>query len=139
MGLVETGVKAVSGQMPKMITPRVHAVIDYAIAGSFFIAGVLLWRRNRRAAVASIACGVAEIATAALTDYPGGLKPVISFSTHERLDGGLASVVGAMPIAMNFANEPEAKLFRAQGIAIAAVTGLTAFEHEWIRSWRDVA
>ena len=44
------------------------------------------------------------------------------------MDGGLASVVGAMPIAMNFADEPEAKLFRAQGIAIAAVTGLTAFE-----------
>lgn len=139
MGLMETGVKAVSGQMPKLITPRVHAVIDYAIAGSFFIAGALLWRRNRRAAVASIACGLAEIATAALTDYPGGVKPIISFSTHERVDGGLASVVGAMPIAMNFANEPEAKLFRAQGIAIAAVTGLTAFEESDLRSWRDVA
>jgi hypothetical protein len=139
MGLVETGVKAVSGQMPKMITPRVHAVIDYAIAGSFFIAGAILWRRNRKAAIASIACGIAEVATAAITDYPGGLKPIISFHTHERVDGGLASMVGAMPLALNFANEPEATLFRAQGIAIAAVTGLTEFEERPFASWRDVA
>jgi hypothetical protein len=139
MGLVETGVKAISGQMPKMISPTAHAVIDYAIAGSFFIAAALFWRRNRKAAVASIACGLVEVATAALTEYPGGMKPVISFANHERLDGGIASLVGAMPIALNFADEPEAKLFRAQGIAIAAVTALTAFENESVRSWRDVA
>jgi hypothetical protein len=137
MGLLESGVKAVSGQMPKMITPTVHAVIDYAMAGSFFIAGALLWRRNRKAAIASIACGVAELATAAITEYPGGIKPMISFHTHERVDAGLASVVGAMPIALNFANDPEAKLFRAQGIAIAAVAGLTEFEDSPLASLRE--
>jgi hypothetical protein len=115
----------------------VHAVIDYAMAGSFFIAGALLWRRNRKAAIASIACGVAELATAAITEYPGGIKPMISFHTHERVDAGLASVVGAMPIALNFANDPEAKLFRAQGVAIAAVAGLTEFEDSPLASLRE--
>lgn len=139
MGLMESGVKAVSGRMPKMISPTVHAVIDYAIAGSFFVAGALLWNKNRKAAIGSIACGVAGVATAAVTDYPGGLKPLISFRTHERVDGGLASVVGAMPIALNFSDEPQAKLFRAQGIAIAAVAGLTEFEDRAFSSWRDAA
>jgi hypothetical protein len=139
MGLLETGMKAASGRMPKVITPTAHAMIDYAIAGSFFIAAAVLWRRNRKAAVASVACGLVEVATAALTEYPGGFKPMISFANHERLDGGIASLVGAMPIALNFADEPEARLFRAQGIAIAAVTALTAFEGEAITSWREIA
>jgi len=139
MELVETGVKAVSGRMPKVISPTVHAVIDYAIAASFLVAGAILWRKHRRAAIASIACGVAEVATAAITDYPGGIKPMISFRTHERLDGGLASVVGAMPLAMNFTDDDEAKWFRAHGVAIAAVTGLTDWEQERLGSWREAA
>ncbi len=141
MGLMETGMKAAAGQMPKVISPGVHAVIDYAIAASFFVAGALLWRRNRKAAVASIACGLAEAATAAITDYPGGVKPMISFRTHERIDGGLATVIGAMPLALNFSADPEARWFRGQGIAIAAVTGLTNFDGEGgrIRGWSEVA
>ncbi len=141
MGLVETGVKAAAGNLPKVISPKVHAILDYAIAASFLAAAALLWRRNRKAAVASLACGLAEVATAALTDYPGGIKPVISFETHERVDGGLASLVGAMPIALKFAHEPEARWFRANGIAIAAITGLTNFEDDGrlLGGWSDAA
>src|ERR1700761_5415854 len=112
MGLVETGVKAAAGNLPKVILPKWEEILDYAIAASFLAAAALLWRRNRKAAVASLACGLAEGATAALTDSPGGIKPVISFETHERVDGGLASLVGAMPIALKFAHEPEARWFR---------------------------
>ncbi len=130
MGLMEAGISAATGRMPKMISPRTHAVIDYAIAASFFIAGTLLWQRHRKAAIASIACGLAEVATSAITDYPGGIQPIISFRTHERLDVALASLVGSMPLALSFGGDREAKLFRASGVAIAAVTGLTDFEAE---------
>ncbi|HEY3930237.1 MAG TPA: hypothetical protein VGL89_17830 [Candidatus Koribacter sp.] len=138
MGLVETGVKAVSRRMPKMISPTTHAVIDYAMAASFFVVGALLWRRHRRAAIASIACGLAEVATAAITDYPGGIRPMISLRTHERIDGSLAGMVGAMPLAMNFGDDTEAKWFRAQGVAIAAVTGLTDWQRQRLM-WREAA
>lgn len=137
MGLVESGVKAVSKGMPKMISPRTHAFIDYAIAGSFLVAAGILARRHRRAAFAALACGVAELATAAITDYPGGIKPMVSFKTHERIDGGLASVVGAMPLVMNFSGDKEATLFRTHGIAIAAVTGLTQWEDEPFSELRE--
>lgn len=141
MGMLESGVHAITNRMPKVFDPKAHAIIDYAIAGSFFVAGALLWRRHRRAAIASIACGVAETATAMITDYPGGVKPLISFHTHGRVDGGLATLVGAMPIALNFADDVEARWFRAHGIAIAATTGLTDFdqESESRARWRDAA
>jgi hypothetical protein len=139
MGMLETGVKAVSGRMPKMISPTAHAVIDYAVAGSMFIAAAMLWRRHRRAAIASLACGVAEVATDMITDYPGGVKPMISFRTHGRVDGGMATLVGSMPLALNFADDAEARWFRTQGVAIAAVTGLTDFEGGRLHELRRAA
>ena len=139
MGLVESGVKAVSKGMPKVISPTAHAIIDYGMAGSFLLAAGLLARKHRRAAFASLACGVAQLAIAAITDYPGGIKPLISFRTHERVDGGFASIVGAMPIAMNFKDDREATLFRAHGIAIAGVTGLTRWENEPFSELREKA
>lgn len=139
MGLMESGVRAASKRMPKVFSPRAHAAIDYAVAGSFFVAGALLWRKHRKASVASIACGVAQAATAAITDYPGGIRPIISFRTHERIEAGLASVVGAMPLAMNFGDDAEARWFRAHGIAIAAITGLTDYEDDNALDWRRAA
>ena len=132
-----TGIKVAARRMPKKISPRTHSIIDYAIAGSFFITAGLLWRRHRRAAIAAVACGVAEVATAAITDYPGGVRPVISFATHEKVDGALASVAGAMPFVLRFSDDREATDFRAYGVAIAALTGLTDFADdadEWVEA-----
>jgi hypothetical protein len=137
MGLMETGIKVAARRMPKKISPRTHSILDYAIAGSFFVTAGLLWRSHRRAAVAAVACGVAEVATAAITDYPGGVRPMITFATHEKVDGALASVAGVIPLVLRFSDDREANIFRAYGVAIAALTGLTDFEDEadeWVEA-----
>lgn len=125
--------------MPKMISPTAHAVIDYSIAGSMFVAAALLWRKNRKAAIASIACGAAEVATAMITDYPGGVKPLISFRTQRSIDSGMATLVASMPSALRFDDDVESRWFQAQGIAIAAVTGLTDFDREKFGQFRRAA
>ena len=130
MGMMEMGMRAVSGRIPKVISPTAHAVFDYAAAGSMFVAAALLWRRHRRAAIASFACGAVEVATAAITDYPGGINPRITFRTHGRLDGALATLVSSMPWAFKFSADEEARWFRAHGVALAAISGLTDFEAE---------
>jgi hypothetical protein len=61
MAIFDTGVRMLSNRMPKMISPKAHAIIDYVTAGSFFAMGAYLWKRNRRAAVASLICGAAEV------------------------------------------------------------------------------
>lgn len=139
MPLLETGVRAVTGKMPKVITPRFHAIADYAVAGSLLLMGALLWRRNRRAAIAALACGAAEVATAAITDYPGGLSRSISFKTQGRIDAALATAIGSMPIVLDFANDREALAFRVQGIAVAAITGLTDYDALPERDWHEWA
>ena len=127
MAIIQKGVTALTDRMPKVISPRTHAIIDYATAGSFLVAGALLWKRNKRAALGAMLCGAMEAGTAMMTDYPGGVTPALSFETHGRIDAGLAGFVATLPNLLLFGGEPEAMFFRGQGVAIAAVTGLTDF------------
>jgi hypothetical protein len=128
MAFLDNGVRMLSSRMPKMISPKAHAIIDCATAAAFFGMGAYLWRRNRRAAVASLICAAAEVATAAVTDYPGGLRPYISFEQHGKIDSMISGIVATMPNMLFFANHPSAQFFRGQGVLMAATTGMTDFE-----------
>lgn len=135
MALVETGVRALSNRLPKVISPKTHAIIDYAVAGSFFLMGGLMWRSSKRAAIASFACGAAETAVAMLTDYPGGVARLISFETHGKIDAGTSGAVAMIPSLLGFSDQKKAIFFRAQGVGMAATTGMTDFE-SYPRSYR---
>jgi hypothetical protein len=128
MALFESGVRMLSNRMPKVVSPKAHAIIDYATAAAFFGMGAYLWRRNRRAAVASLICGAAEVGTAAVTDYPGGVRPYISFEQHGKIDSIMSGIVTTMPNMLFFANHPSARFFHGQGVMMAAATGMTDFE-----------
>jgi hypothetical protein len=127
MPLWQQGTRALTRKMPKIIGPGTHAAADYAIAGMFFIAAALLWKRNRRAAVGSLLCGGAKVANAALTDYPGGVSGVLSYRTHGRIDATIAGLTASTPQLMGFAGEPEARLFGAQALAETLITGMTDY------------
>jgi len=108
-----------------MISPAIHAILDYATAVSFFIGAGFFWQHNKRAALAAILCGGADIGLTLLTDYPGGLKRVIAFETHREIDFGLAAMVATMPEFLAFEDEREKRFFLTQGALITAATGLT--------------
>lgn len=127
MPLMQKGVSMVTDRMPKIIGPRTHAIIDYAVAATFFTMGALFWKRNKRAALASMICGAATTANSLVTDYPGGAWKKMSFENHGRVDAGLAGITATMPNLMFFNGEPEARFFQVQGIAETAVTALTDF------------
>ena len=78
-----------------------HSALDYAVAGSFLLMGALFWKRNRRAAIGSLLCGGATAAVSLLTDYPGGVRKVISYPMHGQIDTGLIAMTAAMPKLVN--------------------------------------
>ena len=127
MPFLDKAARGIADRLPTVISPRTHAVIDYATAGTFLAMGGLLWRKNRRAALASLICGGSELLTSVLTDYPGGVTKAISFPLHGRIDAGLATMVGTMPNFLGFDDTAQSRFFRLQAIGIAAVTGLTDF------------
>lgn len=114
--------------MPKVVSPKGHAVADYATSALFLVGSALFWKRNKRASIASLLCGVAEAGIAMLTDYPGGVKPVISFPLHRKIDFGLSSMTATMPTFLAFEDEKEKAFFRLQSALIVGAAALTDFE-----------
>lgn len=114
-------------RLPKLITPDVHGLFDYAHAAFFLCAGALLWKRNRAAAVASFATSGLILGEALITDYPLGATPVVSFETHGQLDAALASASLITPQLFGFGKTGAATLFRLNAIVEGAVIGLTDY------------
>ena len=138
MPLLHKGVQMLSNWAPKVISPKAHAIIDYAVvAGGFFLIGALAWRKHKHAAISSIILGAAETGVAMITDFPGGVAPLISFDTHLKLDAGLSAVTATMPNLMGFTDEWPASFFRMHGAAMAAVGGMTQPELGASRHARD--
>jgi hypothetical protein len=127
MPLLHQAARFATNKMPKVINPTAHAIIDYAMAATFFGMAAFFWRRNKRAAVSALICGVAETVTSLCTDYPGGVVDEISFETHGGIDFGLSGMVASLPGMLRFSDRPESKFFTVQGTALAAITGLTDF------------
>ena len=129
MALWQKGVRMAVGKMPKVIDPATHTVLDYAVAGSFLLMGILFWKRNRRAAVSSLFCGGTAAANILLTDYPGGSRKVISYQAHGHIDTGIAGMTAALPRLLRFEDEPEAGFFEVAALAETVIVGLTDFDY----------
>ena len=127
MPMLTSATHVLTRRMPKVISPTAHAVVDYVTAGAFLLTGAFYWSRNKRAALGAFVCGGAELAASLLTDYPGGVKKVISFRNHGRIDLGLAAMTATVPEFMGFRHDREKSFFLAQAALITAVTDLTDF------------
>src|SRR5881394_16131 len=126
MPLLNSAVQIAAKPFPRAISPRAHAIIDYiTVVGSFFMTAAWFWGRSKRAAVAALISGGAELAVNLLTDYPGGVKKVIHFRAHRNIDFGLAAMTATMPEFFAFKDESEKKFFLAQGAMITAVSEMT--------------
>jgi hypothetical protein len=127
MPVLDQLAKRVADRLPSAVTPRVHSVADYAVAGAFLFFGLTSWKRNKRAAVSSIGCALFLGLTSAVTDYSGRLKRELPFAAHGRMDLGLSALAAALPGFMGFQKQPEARFFRLQAAVLAGVSGLTDY------------
>ena len=113
--------------LPKVISPKTHAVIDYVHAGTNFVAGALLRRRSPRASNAAFALGAGILLNALMTDYPLGVFRRYSFRVHGGLDYGLAAASASMPKLLAIEDRPEARFFRWQGTGEGVVAAMTDY------------
>ena len=97
------------------------------------------WGQSKRAAIAALISGGAELAISLLTNYPGGVRKVINFRTHREIDFGLGAMTATMPEFLAFKDENERKFFLAQGAMITAVSELTRFPDKAVRAERKYA
>ncbi|MFB3812896.1 MAG: hypothetical protein ACE14L_02200 [Terriglobales bacterium] len=127
MPLMEKGVRAVADRMPKVITPKVHTIIDYGVAAAFLAVAIKsLKSGSKKAGISAIIVAASELALIMMTDMPGGIARVVDLETHLKIDYGISGLVGSMPNAMGFSDEWQSWFFRSQGMSIAAVASLTS-------------
>ncbi|HUI82785.1 MAG TPA: hypothetical protein VL240_01095 [Candidatus Binatia bacterium] len=139
MPLIQSSIRVLGKVLPKILSPKAHAIADYGTAGIFLLGALLFWRHSKRAAVASLICGAAETTVAALTDHPGGLKKAISFPLHRKIELGLSSMAATMPEFLAFGEEKEKAFFHVQSAVIAGLTVLTDFESRHLAGEREIA
>jgi hypothetical protein len=125
MPMLNTVAKAITKPMPRVISPKSHSMVDYAISGMFLASAAFFWRRNKRAAIASLVSGTAIAAVSAMTEYPGGVNGVFGLSRHRDIEVGLAAMIATMPAFFSFEDEPEKNFFRLQGVLMTCVSELT--------------
>ncbi len=130
MSLLSQGFHVLENRLPKVIDARTHGIIDYGHATFFLSMALVCRKRNPPAAVAALMTGLFVLGESLLTNYPLGVKPVISFETHGKLDGGFAGSSLAVPKLFGFEGTAAAKIFKANAFVEATVVGLTDFNGE---------
>jgi len=108
-----------------MISPGVHAALDYGVAATFFTMGARFSERRPEAARLAYLNGAMVLGMSLLTDYPGGLIRTLSFKAHRTGDIVQALLAGLGPLLFGFADTPEATFFYTQAASEAGVIAAT--------------
>ena len=114
-------------QMPKPITPAMHAVLDYSVAATFFSAAYMM-RHHGRASTLAMLNGAMVLGMSLLTDYPGGVWRNLSFKGHRTGDIGQALLAGLGPVLFGFAHDSEANFFHGQALSELGVIAATDWD-----------
>ena len=113
--------------IPKPISPKVHALTDYALVGSLLTLPSLL---GFSASVKKIytAESLGLLVYVALTDQPAAVKPLIPFPVHGKIDPFNIGQFALQTFLKPFREEPKAQLFN---IGFTALAGLTVLLTDW--------
>jgi len=111
-----------------MISPTVHAMLDYGVAATFFTMGARFSERQPAAAQLAYLNGAMVLGMSLLTDYPGGVIRTLSFKAHRTGDIIQGLLAGLGPFLFGFADQPEAGFFFSQAASEAAVIAATDWD-----------
>lgn len=115
-------------RLPKVISAKKHAVIDYVHVATNIAAGVMFHRKgNARAAWAAYALGGSVLANALMTDYELGVFRLYSFKVHGALDYGVAAASAALPSILGITDTPDAWYFWGQAAGETGIAGISDY------------
>ena len=124
MAILANAAEVTSRHLPKFITPDVHCASDYVLSGTMIVGGVALWRKERRAAVASLLCGASLLGLTLVTHYPGRTRKPVAFHRHADAEKGMAVLIATLPGALLLEKNLH-RYFTFHAAALTALTNLT--------------
>lgn len=116
-------------KVPKLISPRVHAWLDFAVTSYFLGLGVWCASRGKRGATTAALVNAGMVAgISLLTDYSGSGEKPINFKLHGTFDAVQGTMAALGPHLHGFAGEPEAAFFYGQAANELAVIASTDWD-----------
>ena len=112
-------------KLPKVISPQAHKLADYAMMSGFALAGLVYWKRDRRAAIASLLCGGSMLALTLATEYNGQRGHRMSFSEHRRTEMGMAAAFSLIPGILKTGKMAKTH-FLVQAAALTAIGNMSS-------------
>jgi len=110
----------------RILTPRIHGLLDYAAAAGLIVfpfllgfSGLSLWL--------SVAGGTGLIAYSLLTDYAFGVASIVPYKAHLGLDLAAAAAFVAAPFLFGFTGLVMVYYF-VMAAGVTAVVGLSQVE-----------
>ncbi len=128
MSIAAAALAPLERRLPKVIDARTHGIIDYCHAAFFIGMALFCRKKNPRAASAALATGTFLLAEAMLTDYPLGVRKVIPFELHGKLDSAFAASTLLVPKFYGFAGTPAATVFSASSVVEGALVSMTDWQ-----------
>ncbi len=111
-----------------ILSPTIHAVLDYALALAFLIAPGLLGFSDAAASLSYI-IGVVYLGASLLTKYPLGAIKMIPFPVHGVLEAIMAASWIVMPWLFGYSGDTAARNFYViAGIGLLVVAALTDYK-----------
>lgn len=111
----------------KILSPRVHGYIDYAVAALFLLAPSLFGFSGLPETLCYI-LGAVHVGMTLLTAYPLGAAKIIPFPVHGALEAVVAVFLVAAPWLFSFDEAAAAKnFFIVSGVAVALVWLVTDY------------
>ncbi len=114
----------------KLLSPGVHGVLDYAMAGIFAVAPVLFMFGHSRTPITLCWIMASTLtATSLLTRYPLGAIRVIPFPVHGMIELASSIFLVAAPWLTGFSDQPIARMFfLSAGMSIFTLWLLTDYQ-----------
>jgi len=124
MAILASAAEATSKRLPKFISPDVHCISDYVLSGTMMAGGLVLWRKERRAAVASLLCGASLLALSLVTHYPGRKRKPVAYHRHADAEKGMAVLMATLPGVL-FLEKSLHRYFTFHAATLTALNNLT--------------
>jgi len=107
----------------KPISPKVHGIIDYTFGTALiFLPSILGFNKKAKKIYRTI--GTGTLLYSAITNYPAGLKPLLSFDTHRKLDLVNIGTMAAETFVKGIRTQKRALIFNLAATAIATASVL---------------
>ncbi|MGI4805576.1 MAG: hypothetical protein ACRYFL_12450 [Janthinobacterium lividum] len=113
--------------MKKIISPKLHCIVDYILVSSLLTVPTLLGFDKKVKAIYA-AEALALLGYVALTDSPVALKPLIPFPVHGKIDPLNIAQFALQSFLRPFRKDKKAMIFN---IGFTTLAGITVLLTDW--------